>query len=121
MVHLRSVRRPYGSFTARWKAVRLTLRTVNRTHGQLKALFRRQHGKYLRRDFLYIFMFYSFISYVFLLYFSVLLKQLQRLYIGSFIFQVPPVYNYSTCCTNCIFIYLVYQPLTYTSGVLIKY
>src|ERR1700722_3875156 len=52
MVHLRSVRRPYGSFTARWKAVRLTLRTVSRTHGQLKALFGRQHGRYLGRNFL---------------------------------------------------------------------
>ena len=32
--------------------------------------------------------------------FMVLLRQLQRLYISSSIFQVPPVYNYSTCCTN---------------------
>ena len=87
MVHLRSVRRPYGSFTARWKAVRLTLWTVSRTYGQLKALFGRQHGRYLGRDFLCIFMFYSFISCVFLLYFSVLLKQLRRLYIGGSIFK----------------------------------
>jgi len=40
------------------------------------------------------------ISCVFLLCFTVLLKQLQRLYIGDFIFQVPPVYNYSTCRTE---------------------
>jgi hypothetical protein len=31
------------------------------------------------------------IFYIFPLYLTVLLKQLQRLYIGSFIFQVPPV------------------------------
>ena len=36
----------------------------------------------------------------FLLYFMVLLRQLQRLYTSGSIFQVPPVYNYSTCCTN---------------------
>ena len=40
------------------------------------------------------------ISYIFPLCFTVLLKQLQRLYIGGFIFQVPLVYNYSTCRTN---------------------
>jgi len=34
------------------------------------------------------------------LYFIVLLKQLRRLYIGGFIFQVPLVYNYSTYYTN---------------------
>ena len=32
--------------------------------------------------------------------FMVLLKQLRKLYIGGFIFQVPPVYNYSTCRTD---------------------
>ena len=36
----------------------------------------------------------------FLTSFIVLLRQLQRLYTSGFIFQVPPVYNYSTCCTN---------------------
>jgi len=36
----------------------------------------------------------------FLLCSMVLLKQLRRLYISGFIFQVPPVYNYSTCRTN---------------------
>jgi len=36
-------------------------------------------------------MFYSFISYIFLLYFTVYLRQLRRLYTGGFIFQVPPV------------------------------
>src|SRR6266576_4956476 len=32
--------------------------------------------------------------------FIVLLRQLRRLYTSGFIFQVPPVYNYSTCRTN---------------------
>jgi len=60
MVYLRPVRRPYGSFTACWKAVRFTLRTVSRTYGQLRAPFGRQSRKHLRRDFLYIsFVFYS--------------------------------------------------------------
>ena len=36
----------------------------------------------------------------FLMYFTVLLRQLRRLSISGFIFQVPPVYNYSTCRTN---------------------
>ena len=36
------------------------------------------------------------------LYFIVLLEQLRRLYTGGFIFQVPPVYNYSTYCTSCV-------------------
>jgi hypothetical protein len=39
-------------------------------------------------------------SYVFLLCFTVLLKQLRSLYTGGFIFQVPPVSDYSTYCTN---------------------
>jgi hypothetical protein len=36
----------------------------------------------------------------FLTSFMVLLRQLQRLYVSGFIFQVPLVYNYSTCRTN---------------------
>jgi hypothetical protein len=40
------------------------------------------------------------ISYIFLLCFMVLLKQLRRLYTGGFIFQVPPVSDYSTYCIN---------------------
>jgi hypothetical protein len=48
------------------------------------------------RNFLCIFLFYSFISYVFLSYFMVLLKQLRRLYTSGFIFQVPPVSDYIT-------------------------
>jgi hypothetical protein len=36
----------------------------------------------------------------FLLCFMVLLKQLRRPYTSGFIFQVPPVYNYSTYRTN---------------------
>ena len=60
--HLRSVRRPYGLFTARWKAVRLTLRTVSRAYGRLRAPFGRQPRKHLGRDFLCIF-FYIFLFY----------------------------------------------------------
>ena len=65
------------------------------------------------------------ISYVFLLCFMVLLKQLWRLYTGGFIFQVPPVYNYSACCTdrvltrsvrNLLFTRLVHQPPAYAFG-----
>jgi hypothetical protein len=36
----------------------------------------------------------------FLMCFIVLLRQLRRLYTSGFIFQVPPVYNYSTCHTK---------------------
>ena len=36
----------------------------------------------------------------FLMSFMVLLRQLRRLYTSGSIFQVPLVYNYSTCCTN---------------------
>ena len=58
--YLRSVGRPYGLFTARWKAVRLTLRTVSRAYGRLRAPFGRQPKRYFGRNFLYIsFVFYS--------------------------------------------------------------
>jgi hypothetical protein len=54
--------------------------------------------------FLYIyFVFYSFISSIFPLCFTVLLKQLRRLYTSSFIFQVLPMSDYSTCYTNHVF------------------
>jgi hypothetical protein len=43
----------------------------------------------------------------------VLLEQLRRLYIGGFIFQVPPVYNYSTCRTNRVPTRLVRQVRVY--------
>ena len=36
----------------------------------------------------------------FLMYFTVLLRQLRRLSTSGFIFQVPLVYYYSTCYTN---------------------
>src|SRR6266567_1079690 len=121
-VYLRPVGRPYGSFTARWKAVRFivrfTLRAVSRTYGQLGAPFGRQPRRYLGRNFLCI----SFV-------FTVLLKQLWRLYTSGFIFQVPPVYDYSTCCTNHVptrsvhqplFTRSVHQPLAYASGALMK-
>ena len=50
------------------------------------------------------------ISYVFLLCFTVLLEQLRRLYTGGSIFQVPPVSDYSTCCTNPVRTRPVRQP-----------
>ena len=68
--------------------------------------------------------------YIFPLYFMVLLKQLWRLYIGGFIFQVPPVSDYSTCYANRVptrsvqqprVYMLVHQPLTYASSALIKH
>src|ERR1700723_4612285 len=49
----------------------------------------------------------------FLLYFMVLLKQLRRLYTGGFIFQVPLVCNYSTCCTNRVATRSVHQVRVY--------
>jgi hypothetical protein len=48
------------------------------------------------------------ISYIFPSCFTVLLKQLRGLYTSGFIFQASPVYNYSTCRTNCIFTYLAH-------------
>jgi len=52
----------------------------------------------------------------FLLCFMVLLKQLRRLYISGFIFQVPPVYNYSTYCTNRVPTRSVRQVRVYAFG-----
>jgi hypothetical protein len=48
--------------------------------------------------------------------FMVLLKQLWRLYTGGFIFQVPPVYNYSTYCTNRVLTRSVHQVRVYAFG-----
>ena len=67
MVYLRPIGRPYGTFTACWKAVQFILRTVSRTYGQLKVPFGRQPRRHLGRDFLYI-------SFILPLYFTVLLK-----------------------------------------------
>src|ERR1700729_4419965 len=89
--------------TARWKAVRLILQTVSRTYGQLGAPFGRQPRRHLRGDFLCIFFYVS-------------LKQLRRLYTSGFIFQVPPVYNYSTCCTNRVLTRSVHQVRVYAFG-----
>ena len=50
--------------------------------------------------------------------FVVLLKQLRRLYTGGFIFQVPPVYNYSTCCTNHVLTRSVHQVRVYAFSAL---
>ena len=58
------------------------------------------------------------ISYVFPLCFTVLLKQLRRLYIGGFIFQVPLVSDYSTCYTNRVFTRSVHQVCVYAFGAL---
>jgi len=52
------------------------------------------------------------------LYSMVLLKQLRRLYIGGFIFQVLPVYNYSTCCTKRVLTRSVYQVRVYAFSAL---
>ena len=46
--------------------------------------------------------------------FMALLKQLRRLYISGFIFQVPPVSNYSTCCTKRVPARSVQQLHVYT-------
>jgi len=53
------------------------------------------------------------ISYIFPLCFTVLLKQLRRLYTSGSILQMPPVYDYSTWCTNCVFTRSVHQPFVY--------
>ena len=49
--------------------------------------------------------------------FMVLLKQLRRLYIGGFIFQVPLVYNYNTCYTNCVLTRSVHQVHVYAFSI----
>ena len=89
-VYLQPVGRPYGIFAARQKAVQLILRTVSRTYDQFGASFGKQPRWHLGGDF----------SIYFLTSFMVLLRQLRRLYASGSIFQVPLVYNYSTCCTN---------------------
>ena len=48
--------------------------------------------------------------------FMVLLKQLQRLYIGGFIFQVSPVSDYSTYYTNRMPTRSVHQERAYVFG-----
>jgi len=53
----------------------------------------------------------------FLTPFMVLLRQLRRLYISGSIFQVPLVYNYSTCCTNYVLIRLIHQVRVYAFGI----
>jgi hypothetical protein len=50
--------------------------------------------------------------------FMVLLRQLRRLYASGSIFQVPPVYNYSTCCTNRVSMRLVHRVRVYAFGAL---
>ena len=72
------------------------------------------------RNFLCTFCFTVLFLMYFLLYFTVLLKLLRRLYTGGFIFQVPPVSDYITwctnaylcvCCTSLLFTRLMYRPL----------
>ena len=55
-------------------------------------------------------------SIYFLMCFTVLLRQLRRLYTSGFIFQVPPVYNYSTCRTNRVLTRSVRRVRVYTFG-----
>jgi hypothetical protein len=109
MVYLQPIRRPYGSFYG--LRVGLTARLKHCLEGSLKGTL-------------------GGISYVFSLCFMVLLKQLQRLYIGGFIFQVPLMYITAPVVpntylhsryTNRVFIRSVHQPLTYASGALIKH
>ena len=57
----------------------------------------------------------------FLMCFMVLLRQLQRLYISSFIFQVPLVYNYSTCRTNRVLTRSVRRVRVYAFSALTTY
>ena len=54
----------------------------------------------------------------FLMYFTVLLGQLRRLYISGSIFQVPLVYNYSTCYTNRVLTRSVRRVRVHAFGVL---
>ena len=62
----------------------------------------------------FLYVLWPYILYIyFLLYFTALLKQLRRLYIGGFIFQVPPVYNYSTFCTDRVPTRSVHQVRVY--------
>ena len=53
----------------------------------------------------------------FLMCFTVLLRQLRRLYTSGFIFQVPLVYNYSTCRTNRVPTRSVRRVRVYAFGV----
>ena len=53
----------------------------------------------------------------FLRSFIVLLRQLQRLYASGSIFQVPLVYNYSTCCTDRVLTRSIQQVRVYAFGV----
>ena len=54
----------------------------------------------------------------FLICFTVLLRQLRRLYISSPIFQVLLVYNYSTCYTNRVLTRSVRRVRVYAFGAL---
>jgi len=53
----------------------------------------------------------------FLTSFTVLLRQLRRLYASGSIFQVPPVYNYSTCYTNRVLTRSIHQVRVYAFSV----
>ena len=101
IVYLWPFGRLYSSFTACQKAIQFTLWTINRTYGQLRVLFKRQPRRYLGRNFLCIsFIFYSsiFLYFFYILWFYQ--SKLRRVYTSSSIFQVPPIYNYSTCYTE---------------------
>ena len=117
MVQLRPAGRPYGSFTARQKAVQLIYgpskgRTVHFT--DRKQGLRPAQGtvwkaaqKAPREGF----------PIYFLSCFVILLRQLQRLYTSGSIFQVPPVYNYSTCYTNSMLTRSIHRVRVYAFGV----
>ena len=94
------------------------------TYDQFRTPFGKQPRRHLGGDFLCVFplCFMVLPPVYFLLYFTVLLKQLQRLQTGGFIFQVPPVSDYITWCTNAylrvrctslLFTRLVHQPPAY--------
>ena len=53
----------------------------------------------------------------FLTSFMVLLRQLRRLYASGSIFQVPLVYNYSTCCTDRVPTRLIHRVHVYAFGI----
>src|SRR6266571_4570974 len=77
-----------------WKAIQFI-------YGQFRAPFKKQPRRYLGRDFLRIsFIFYSsiFLYFFYVLWFYQ--SKLWRVYTSGFIFQVPPMYNYSTCYTE---------------------
>jgi len=106
-VYLRPVKRLYSSFTARQKAAQFILRTVKQGLRLAWGTVWKAAQRAPREGF----------PMYFLTPFIVLLRQLQRLYISGSIFQVPLVYNYSTCCTNHVLTRLIHQVRVYAFGI----